>query len=133
LLINKQNPIRAHTASKIHDFSDRLLGYADQAMRGAESSIEAARAINYAVNLCYAPTYFGCPVVLMVGDLARAELYVRLLLDHSTRHGLVLWHAYGRSHQGLLSMKRGDVATGLEELQNAYIDGRRDEKDDCPA
>ena len=96
-----------------------LQGYADQAMRAAESSIDAAGAINHALNLCYALTYFGCPVALLVGDLARAELYVRLLLDHSRRHGLVRWHAFGRSHQGLLSIKRGDVATGSGLLRTS--------------
>jgi hypothetical protein len=96
-----------------------LLGYADQATRAAERSIDAARAINHALNLCFALTYFGCPVALLVGDLAMAELYVRLLLDHSRRHGLVLWHAFGRGHQGLLSIKRGDVATGLRLLRTS--------------
>jgi predicted ATPase/DNA-binding winged helix-turn-helix (wHTH) protein len=94
-----------------------MLGYADQAMRAAESSIDRARAINHALNLCFALTYFGCPVALLVGDLAKAEFYVRLLLDHSRRHRLVLWHAYGRCHQGLLSIKRGDIATGLRLLR----------------
>jgi predicted ATPase len=28
-----------------------------------------------------------------------------------------LWHAYGRCHQGLLSIKRGDIATGLGLLR----------------
>ena len=88
-------------------------------MRAAERSIDEARAINHALNLCFALTYFGCPVALLVGDLAMAELYVRLLLDHSRRHGLVLWHAFGRSHQGLLSIKRGDVATGLRLLRTS--------------
>jgi hypothetical protein len=75
-----------------------LLGYAEQAMRAAESSIDPARAINYALNLCFALTYFACPIALLVGDLAMAELYVRLVIDHSRRHGLVLWQAFGRSH-----------------------------------
>src|SRR6202043_4131795 len=44
-------------------------------------------------------------------------IYVRLLLDHSRRHRLVLWRAYGRCHQGLLSIKRGDIATGLRLLR----------------
>jgi tetratricopeptide (TPR) repeat protein len=96
-----------------------LLGYADQAMPAAENSIDAARAINHALNLCFAPTYLGCPVALLVGDLAKAELYVRLLLDHSRGHGLVLWHAYGRSHEGLLSIKRSDVARGLALLRTS--------------
>jgi predicted ATPase len=94
-----------------------LLGYPDQAMRAAESTIDAARAIDHALNLCYALAHSACPVALMVGDLAKAGLYVGLLLDHSRRHGLVRWHAFGRSHQGLLSIKRGDVATGLGLLR----------------
>jgi hypothetical protein len=97
-----------------------LLGYPDQAMRAAASSIDAARAIN-ASNLCFALTYFGCPVALLVGDLAMAEFYVHLLLDHSKRHGLDLWHAYGCSLQGLLSIKRGDVSAGLG-LQRASLE-----------
>jgi predicted ATPase/DNA-binding winged helix-turn-helix (wHTH) protein len=97
-----------------------LLGYADQAMRAAESSIDRARATNHALNLCFALTYFGCPVALLVGDLAKVELYVRLLLDHSRKHGLVQWHTYGRIHQGLLSIKRGDVATGLGLLRASF-------------
>ena len=96
-----------------------LLGYPDQAMRTAASSIDAARAINHALNLCFSLAYFGCPVALLVGDLAMAELYVRLLLDHSRRHGLAMWHAFGRSYQGLLSIKRGDVATGLGLLRTS--------------
>jgi predicted ATPase/DNA-binding winged helix-turn-helix (wHTH) protein len=96
-----------------------LLGYPDQAMRAAESSIDTARATNHALNLCRTLTLFGCPVALLVGDLAMAELYVRLLLDHSRRHALVVWHAFGRVHQGLLSIKRGDVATGLGLLRTS--------------
>jgi hypothetical protein len=74
-----------------------LLGYPDQAMRAAESSIDTARAINHALTLCFALTFIGCPVALLVGDLAMAEFYVHLLLDHSKRHGLDLWRGYGRS------------------------------------
>jgi predicted ATPase len=96
-----------------------LLGYADQAVRAAESSIDTARSMDHALSLCLALTYFGCPVALLVGDLGTAEFYVRLLLDHSRKHGLVLWHAYGGCHQGLLSIKRGNVATGLRLLRTS--------------
>jgi predicted ATPase len=40
-----------------------------------------------------------------------------MLLDHSTRHALALWHALGRSHRGVLVIKRGDVVAGLELLR----------------
>ncbi|HET6234656.1 MAG TPA: hypothetical protein VFE41_06775, partial [Acetobacteraceae bacterium] len=96
-----------------------LLGHADQAMRVAESSIDAAQAANHALTFCYALTFFGCPIALWAGDLAAAELYVRMLLDHSRRYGLALWHALGRSHQGLLAIKQGDVLAGVGLLRTS--------------
>jgi hypothetical protein len=30
----------------------------------------------------------ACPIALFVGDLAAAEHYIEMLLDHSTRHAL---------------------------------------------
>jgi predicted ATPase/DNA-binding winged helix-turn-helix (wHTH) protein len=96
-----------------------LLGYPDQSMRLAERTIGAARAANHALTLCYALASFGCPIALSVGDLATAELHVRELLDYSRRYGLAQWHAFGRSHQGLLAIKRGDVATGFGLLRTS--------------
>jgi predicted ATPase len=43
-----------------------------------------------------------------------------MLLEHSTRHGLTLWHAWGRSHQGVLVIKRGDVVAGLRLLRTGF-------------
>jgi predicted ATPase len=94
-----------------------LQGLPDQAMRTAESSIADARAANHTNSLCYALSQAACPIALLVGDLAAAEHYVRMLLDHSTRRALALWQAWGRSYQGVLVIKRGDSATGLRLLR----------------
>jgi len=94
-----------------------LQGLPDQAMRAAESSIADARAANHTNSLCYALSQAACPIALLVGDLAAAEHYVRMLLDHSTRHGLALWQAWGSSYQGVLVIKRGDSTTGLQLLR----------------
>ena len=94
-----------------------LQGFPDQAMRAAESSVADARAALHANSLCYALSQVACPIALLVGDLAAAEHYVELLLDHSTRHALALWQAWGRSYQGVLVIKRGDSATGLRVLR----------------
>ncbi len=94
-----------------------LLGLPDQAMRAAESSIADARAANHTNSLCYALSQAACPIALLVGDLAAAEHYVEMLLDHSTSHALALWQAWGRSHQGVLVIKRGHPATGLRLLR----------------
>ena len=47
----------------------------------------------------------------------RRNIYVEMLLDHSTRHALALWHAFGRSYQGVLVIQRGDLAAGLRLLR----------------
>jgi predicted ATPase len=94
-----------------------LQGFLDQAMRAAESSIADARAANHTNSLCYALSLAACPIALLVGDLAAAEHYVRMLLDHSTRRALALWQAWGRSYQGVLLIERGDSATGLGLLR----------------
>ena len=62
----------------------------------------------------------ACPIALLIGDLAAAEHYVEMLLDHSTRHALARWHAFGRCYQGVLVIKRGDVVTGLRLLRAGF-------------
>jgi predicted ATPase len=56
----------------------------------------------------------------LTGDLAAAEHYRTMLLDHSTRHALALWRAWGRSFQGVLVIQRGDVITGLRLLRAGF-------------
>jgi predicted ATPase len=53
----------------------------------------------------------------LTGDLAAAEHYGTMLLDHSTRHALAHWRACGRSFQGVLVIQRGDVITGFRMLR----------------
>jgi predicted ATPase len=43
-----------------------------------------------------------------------------MLLDHSTRQGLASWHAWGRSYQGILVIKRGDVVAGSRLLRASF-------------
>jgi predicted ATPase len=98
-----------------------LQGLPDQAMRTAESSVADARATNHAMSLGLALALAACPIALFIGDLAAAEHYVEMLLDGSTRHlwlgALARWRAFGRSHQGVLVIRRGDVNTGLRLLR----------------
>jgi predicted ATPase len=94
-----------------------LQGFPDQAMRTAESSIAEARAGNHVISLCYALAQAACPIALLLGDLAGAERYVGMLLDHSTRHAPARWHTYGRLYQAVLVIKRGDVVAGLRLLR----------------
>jgi predicted ATPase len=94
-----------------------LQGFPDQAMRIAESSIEDARAANHGMSLCYALALAACPIAFWTGNLMAAESYVGTLLDHSTRHQLAHWRAFGRGYEGMLAIKRCDVASGLRLLR----------------
>jgi len=85
--------------------------------RAAKSGIEDAQATNHAMSLCYALAHAACPILLWVGDLAAVERHVGTLLDHSTKHALARWHAFGLGHQGALAIKRGDLNTGLRLLR----------------
>jgi predicted ATPase/DNA-binding winged helix-turn-helix (wHTH) protein len=97
-----------------------LQGLPDQATRTAESSVADARATNHAIALGLALALAACPIALWVGDLAAAEHYVEMLLDHSTRHGLARWRAFGLCHEGMLAIHRGDLGTGLRLLRAGF-------------
>jgi predicted ATPase len=99
-----------------------LQGFPDQAMRTAESSIEDARATNHVISLCHALALAACPIALWTGDLTAAESYICTLLDHSTRHALVVWQGFGLCHQNVLAIKRGDLNTGLRLMPTVFDD-----------
>src|SRR5262249_53987222 len=93
-----------------------LQGFPDQAVRLAKSIVDGAQADNDVLSLCQALVQAACPVAFFVGDLAAAEQYVMMLLDHSTRQALEFWQAFGRCFQGVLFIKRGHLDDGLAML-----------------
>jgi predicted ATPase len=97
-----------------------LRGLPDQAMRTAESSVADARAANHAISLGFVLAVAACPIALWIGDLAAAEHYVQMLLDHSTKHALARWGAIGHGHQGVLVLQRGDLNNGLRLLRAGF-------------
>jgi predicted ATPase len=97
-----------------------LQGLPDQAMRTAEGSVAAARATNHAIPVGQALALAVGPIALFRGDLAAAEHYVEMLLDHSRRHALVRWRAWSLSHQGVLAIQRGEFGTGLRLLRAGF-------------
>jgi predicted ATPase/DNA-binding winged helix-turn-helix (wHTH) protein len=87
--------IRFHNDQRVvmNAFLARVLwlqGFPDQATRAARSSVENARAANHTISLCLALAHAACPLALLTGDLAAAEHYGTMLLDHLTRHALAV-------------------------------------------
>jgi predicted ATPase len=99
-----------------------LQGFPEQAMATVQTTIERARASDHAISLCYTLARAACPVALWVGDLAAAERYVSMLLDHAAKLAMAVWQAEGRCFKGMLLIKRGSDDTGLRLLRTALDD-----------
>jgi predicted ATPase/DNA-binding winged helix-turn-helix (wHTH) protein len=96
-----------------------LQGFPDRAMGTVQRTIERARASDHAISLCYTLARAACPVALWVGDLAAAQRYVSMLLDHSAKLAMAVWQAEGRCFEGMLLIKRGKDDTGMQLLRTA--------------
>ena len=94
-----------------------LQGLSDQAMQMAERSVEEARVASHIMSEGYALALAACPIALWTGHLTAAERYVGTLLGLSALHSLAIWHSPGVSYQGVLAVKTGAIASGLQLLR----------------
>ncbi len=104
-----------------------LRGFADQAWRAVQSAVGDAEALADPATLCYALSIGGCLVALWVGNLAAANGYVDLLLDHSRKHGFAVWSDFASGLKGVLLVKAGDLGggspllgAGFDEITASY-------------
>jgi predicted ATPase/DNA-binding winged helix-turn-helix (wHTH) protein len=100
-----------------------LRGFADQAWRTVQSAVGDAEALADPATLCYALCHGGCLVALWVGNLAAAERYAEMLLDHSRKHGFAVWNDFASRLKGVVLVKTGDfdggsplLRAGLDEI-----------------
>ncbi len=105
------------TAQIIHAEILWLQGCPDQALRAVRTSIEEAIALRHTTSLCNALAK-ASPLALLLGDLAMADRFVQMLLEHATRNALVSWQAEARGFQSVLMIKRGDFANGVTALRD---------------
>jgi predicted ATPase len=89
-----------------------LRGFADQAWRTVQNAVADAEALAHPATLCYALSHGGCLVALWVGNLAAAERYTEMLLDHSRKHGFAVWNDFASRLKGVLLVKTGDLDGG---------------------
>jgi predicted ATPase/DNA-binding winged helix-turn-helix (wHTH) protein len=105
-----------------HYFQARILwlqGFAEQALRVVEHNIAEGNAVGQALSFCSVLGQGACPIAYLTGDLDAAESYGAMLLDHTERHPIRLWHLWARCFNGLVIAKRGDIAAGLRLLRGA--------------
>jgi predicted ATPase/DNA-binding winged helix-turn-helix (wHTH) protein len=94
-------------------------GFPEQALRVAHESLDRARAIDHALSINISLSVGMCQVALMVGALDLAEHTIAMLVDYTTRHAFSYWLAWSHAFKGVLLIKRGDLAGGLDILGEA--------------
>jgi predicted ATPase/DNA-binding winged helix-turn-helix (wHTH) protein len=105
-----------------HYFQARILwlqGLADQSLRAVESNIEEGRVLGHALTFCSVLGQGACPIAFWAGDLDAAARYGAMLLDHSERYPVRLWNLWARCLNGMVTVRRGDIAVGLSALRGA--------------
>ena len=94
-----------------------LIGFADQAWHAVQSAVGDAEALADPATLCYALSHGGCLVALWEGNLAAAERYAEMLLDHSRKYGFAPWNDFASRLKGVVLVKTGDLDTGSPLLR----------------
>ncbi|WP_132661693.1 ATP-binding protein [Rhizobium azibense] len=102
-----------------------MQGFPDQAVRAADSAVEAARASGHAISLCEALARWSCPILVHVGDLAAADCAITELLDLAKLNGLGPWEVFGRCWKAALLIERGYAERGVPLLRNALAELRQ--------
>ena len=95
------------------------LGHPDRAMRMVHELVEEAQSTDHAMSLALGLAQAACPIALWRGDLAAAESFIGMLVEHTTKHNLGLWQAWGHCFEGMLLIARDDFRGGLRLLRDA--------------
>jgi len=101
-----------------------LQGFAEQAIRTIQRAIDDALAIQHSLSLCSALGQAACPLAIATGDLAAADRYATMVVNHTARHGADAWQTYGRCFKGMILIKRNQLDVGLP-LLGAAVDEMR--------
>jgi hypothetical protein len=106
-----------------------LLGFPDQALRNAKTSVDEALAMDHGVTLCNTLAQGACPVAYWTGELVTAEQLINTLLDCAGQHApdsQMFWRADGHCFKGMLLARHGDSARGLAMLRDTVQELSKD-------
>jgi predicted ATPase/DNA-binding winged helix-turn-helix (wHTH) protein len=82
-----------------------LQGFADQAMRMAEQSLDEAEASGHVSSQCYVLATTACLIAFWVGDLVAAARYTAKLVDLSRQNAF--WASFGARFEQALVIRAG--------------------------
>ena len=108
-----------------------LQGQPEQAWRIARQALDIAIQINHGTSICYTLALAGCLVAHYNGDTQTARDLLRLLLEQSQKHSVLLFYNWARRYAQLIDHVGVQAApkpgTGLIEdlmvtLDSAFVD-----------
>jgi len=99
-----------------------LQGAPARAAALARQAVAEGEATGHHHSLCFALAEAASAIALYTGDLVALDGSVTRLLDVTSRHGSVAWHAVGRCLQGVLLVKRGDADAYGRIVRPAFQD-----------
>jgi predicted ATPase len=94
-----------------------LLGQPEKANQIIKASLDEVISLDHTLSMCIAMGFGPCPVALACGDFDAAEEYIAYVIDHASKHRLRGWQAWARCMQGVLLIRLGNAAAGLDMLQ----------------
>lgn len=102
-----------------------IQGFPDQAIKAADTAVEAARASGHTISLCEALARWSCPVLVHIGDLAAADSAITELLDLTKMNALGPWEVFGRCWKAALLIQQGCPERGVPLLRNGLAELRQ--------
>jgi predicted ATPase/DNA-binding winged helix-turn-helix (wHTH) protein len=94
------------------------LGLAEKAYRAGRDAINEAHSVNDPVSLCIALSGPSGLLLVKMGYLEEAERCIEELIDHSEKHSLIPYHAFGLCSKGSLLGARGDLIQAEQLLRS---------------
>jgi predicted ATPase/DNA-binding winged helix-turn-helix (wHTH) protein len=95
-----------------------LRGYPDHAARVARETVEEAAGLDHPVTFCMA-LIWAVTVSVWRRDLRSVEEYIDRFIAEADRYSLAPYQAAGLGVKGELSIRRGDVMSGIDLLRSS--------------
>ncbi len=101
-----------------------LQGFADGAIQAAQASVDEAVKVGHANSVCLALADAASLIAILVDNVADAERFGAMLIEHADRHSLGVWRTYGLAVRGRLFTGSGAASDGVPLLRSALADLR---------
>ncbi|WP_332761420.1 ATP-binding protein [Pseudomonas koreensis] len=86
-----------------------MQGLPEQAWRAARQALDIAVQIDHGTSICYTLALASCPIAHYNGDQQNARMLLRLLLEQSQKHSVLLFNNWGRQYAQVIDADAIDL------------------------